>query len=171
MKKNNQQNKKEVIFCSRKFCNKERNPQIIYVLPQNKPCYRWQRRQLSLSSGGASEAPGKGPDPQSLQVFFVTCPSAPCSNISVLSEPTLALHFSSQYLLPLCCYCDPFGMTFELTIWYLVFWNVHSLTYKSSLKGRNPTTFLSDSMKEKLPFWQAPLNSPRVRYESNSACN
>ena len=74
MKKNNQQNKKEVIFCSRKFCNKERNPQIIYVLPQNKPCYRWQRRQLSLSSGGASEAPGKGPDPKSLQVFFVTCP-------------------------------------------------------------------------------------------------
>ena len=96
-------------------------------------------------------------------LFFVTCPSAPCSNISVLSKPTLALHFSSQYLLPLCCYCDPFGMTFELTIWYLVFWNVHSLTYKSSLKGRNPTTFLSDSMKEKLPFWQAPLNSPRVR--------
>lgn len=49
-------------------------------------------------------------------LFFVTCPSAPCSNISLFSKPTLALHFSSQYLLPICCYCDPFGMTFELAI-------------------------------------------------------
>ena len=66
--------KKEVNFCSREFHNNEANPKIFCGIPQNKAYYRCQRRQLSLSSRGASEAPVKGPDPQSLQVFFVTSP-------------------------------------------------------------------------------------------------